>query len=1184
MALNQRILWFATEAQYNSYVTANNLKSDQRQIIFINDSAKMIIKGTTYTGNSLPTTGGTMTGDITFRDDGEGIIFYNGNGGKVYKRVGGGLTLRMDNANADPVVETFDGNTRYTILHQNNFNSWAAKKAGDTGQDFSARNLYVDGIVLKTNIVAKNSDNTNNYFLGAEANGLGNGGRGTLLYSYTGDIVLWANADAAARINKTTAAFVGNLTANGGYQVWDASNDALLLKRISQSIDLAAANMNLGMKAVNGFHTNAPGGSSWGTLVHLGTGGVTDTYQLFIDSTANMFIQFWNNGTSRSGWKKVWTDANSNLSTVPWTCSNLTAAGTLSVTGATTLNSTLSVDGNISLTSYSSWLNLYQTKGGKYISLSYNSGNDWLDIYNRSLGAWAAIRVADINSSGTLSVSGISTFTNKSFFNYGNNGQGTYSWVDAALTTNSIEIVNSSSTSTTLAPTLAFHRYGSGGPQFRLDATGTNILWLESAAANSARSNTANGTTYFDSLRLTSSNVNGIYINGNNVWHAGNFTPSNYITNLTGTAAVAGHFSTTGSTSGILVKIPYQWSSGSSWMISFTLRIYQSYKFHDILFSGYNYQSSKWYSPKARLLAGSDDIIVKMGWDTDGYLYVWAQGGSYTGATVFNVNNGYRQYDWTTSWQITDASDCPNAQYTETLKPPVLVGDTVNYANSAGYISTVGNQTAISGTSRHPTGLRLAGIYANGYPFSYGNTIQIQGGLFGSELAFNCLGGGGATGTGSMIFRTQSDWGNSEWGAWKTIIDSTNISYQTVASAGNSTTTSQRTFGNVRTDGINRGSYGTVSITGTNNGYAGIDFTDVNATFMIRTDGFNGVYKNNNTWSWYFDGNGNLVVGTVPWGNISNKPSSLSTGSSGALRISTGTGYADLGSQNAGFFHLQTDRPTFYMNKSLNVDGEIRVYNSNTYLNSGSGYIAGNTIVHSGNVASYTNKWYDGWVNVPGYDANTIGASKSGFSYSNNCPNTGCLVHFDAGGYGLQLSSLYHSGGGSIGFRTRNGDNNTWNSWYNIIHSGNIGSQSVNYASSAGNANTLNNKSLTQIQQDDCLINYILINSSNRYKMYAEYKEFNRYLFYSTSSYTAELPDSIFPGSFASTVGTTLVIKLSPTSGGSVTFYPPPGYALYDSNGDDYGSIKLNKGDTVEILMYRFNMNAVVYQTLTKWT
>jgi hypothetical protein len=35
-----------------------------------------------------------------------------------------------------------------------------------------------------------------------------------------------------------------------------------------------------------------------------------------------------------------------------------------------------------------------------------------------------------------------------------------------------------------------------------------------------------------------------------------------------------------------------------------------------------------------------------------------------------------------------------------------------------------------------------------------------------------------------------------------------------------------------------------------------------------------------------------------------------------------------------------------------------------------------------------------------------------------------------------------------------------WNSWNTIIHSGNIGSQSVNYASSAGNAETTNGLNL----------------------------------------------------------------------------------------------------------------------------
>lgn len=204
---------------------------------------------------------------------------------------------------------------------------------------------------------------------------------------------------------------------------------------------------------------------------------------------------------------------------------------------------------------------------------------------------------------------------------------------------------------------------------------------------------------------------------------------------------------------------------------------------------------------------------------------------------------------------------------TDAITTGNIGSQSVSYASSAGStptLSSVGNQTAISGTTRHPSGMRLAGIYANGYPFSYGNTIQIQGGLFGSELAFNCLGGGGATGTGSMIFRTQSDWGNSEWGAWKTIIDSTNIGSQSVnyaASAGS--------------------------------------------------------------------------ANSVTWANVSSKPSSLSTGDAGTLRISTGTGYADIGSQNYEWFHFQTDRPAFYMNKALAVDGVIRVYNTDYYISNG---------------------------------------------------------------------------------------------------------------------------------------------------------------------------------------------------------------------------------------------------------
>ena len=112
--------------------------------------------------------------------------------------------------------------------------------------------------------------------------------------------------------------------------------------------------------------------------------------------------------------------------------------------------------------------------------------------------------------------------TGQLWASYGSTSIGGYSWVDAAFTTNSIEIVNNNGTVSNLSPTLAFHRYGSGGPQFRLDPTGTNVLYLESANANSARNPNSQGNTYFASLSLTSSDANGIYVNTNKVWHAGN--------------------------------------------------------------------------------------------------------------------------------------------------------------------------------------------------------------------------------------------------------------------------------------------------------------------------------------------------------------------------------------------------------------------------------------------------------------------------------------------------------------------------------------------------------------------------------------------------------------------------------------------------------------------------------------
>jgi hypothetical protein len=121
------------------------------------------------------------------------------------------------------------------------------------------------------------------------------------------------------------------------------------------------------------------------------------------------------------------------------------------------------------------------------------------------------------------------------------------------------------------------------------------------------------------------------------------------------------------------------------------------------------------------------------------------------------------------------------------------------------------------------------------------------------------------------------------WGSWVRFLHSGNFNAYaptltgggasgtwTINVTGNSTTTSQRTFSQVRTDGINRGGYGAISISGSNGGYSGIDFTDVAATFMIHSS-ISGVFRNNSAWDWYFT-NGVLTAGTVPWANLSGQP------------------------------------------------------------------------------------------------------------------------------------------------------------------------------------------------------------------------------------------------------------------------------------------------------------------------
>ncbi|MBO9675437.1 MAG: hypothetical protein J7577_18455 [Sphingobacteriaceae bacterium] len=130
-----------------------------------------------------------------------------------------------------------------------------------------------------------------------------------------------------------------------------------------------------------------------------------------------------------------------------------------------------------------------------------NAGQPWQKVVMESDGKVGIGKTPEYN----FDVAGTGRVEGQGWFSYGNTAMGGYSWTNAALTTNSIEIVNNHGTVTNSSPTLAFHRYGSGGPQFRLAADGSNVLYLESAGANSSRSPVPYGggpNSYFSKLYI----------------------------------------------------------------------------------------------------------------------------------------------------------------------------------------------------------------------------------------------------------------------------------------------------------------------------------------------------------------------------------------------------------------------------------------------------------------------------------------------------------------------------------------------------------------------------------------------------------------------------------------------------------------------------------------------------------
>lgn len=327
---------------------------------------------------------------------------------------------------------------------------------------------------------------------------------------------------------------------------------------------------------------------------------------------------------------------------------------------------------------------------------------------------------------------------------------------------------------------------------------------------------------------------------------------------------------------------------------------------------------------------------------------------------------------------------------------------------TAGTITATTFSGALSGNASTATALQTARTI-NGVAFDGTSSITITSSTT-SALTFNSGGAGAASGTtfDGSVARTisyntigaPSTTGTNASGTWG------------ISISGNSATTSQTLFGRVDTNSVNRGSYGSISITGSTNTYAGIDFAAASATLMIRTsDQLSGLYKEGaGGWVWQFDGSGNLAVGTVPGASVTG---TVSSASSATLATKASTLAQNGGNGAAMTFNWagQSGQPTWLWGSN---DG------TNIYVWNPSNFSVASAATAS-NVTSISNavgSGYD-WTGAQHFVSNGNTASITNpplQAYSNN--SSGAIMAFHRSGQyavnmGLDSDNVFRIGGWS---------------------------------------------------------------------------------------------------------------------------------------------------------------------------
>lgn len=113
-----------------------------------------------------------------------------------------------------------------------------------------------------------------------------------------------------------------------------------------------------------------------------------------------------------------------------------------------------------------------------------------------------------------------------------------------------------------------------------------------------------------------------------------------------------------------------------------------------------------------------------------------------------------------------------NGNYVTWTKNGTTNNLTVPFATTSNVLNSLGNRTAISGTTVGQRGLRLYEVYTNGYPVNFGNVLNIGGQGYG-ELLFQWT---ADSNPGHLYYRSKRDVASQAWSNWVTILDNNNYS------------------------------------------------------------------------------------------------------------------------------------------------------------------------------------------------------------------------------------------------------------------------------------------------------------------------------------------------------------------------------------------------------------------------